>query len=509
MAGSRVTAGIVATGSELLAGRVRDANGPWIAERLGGLGVDVVEIVLVGDRPEEMDAALRSSPRGRPHRHQRWPRPDRGRPHRRGRRRPDRPPPRARRAHGEGGRRHHRPLRRPAALGRRRARRGRTASRRWCPRGATADPARRGRRPGSRSRPGDGGPRPCSSCPARRARCSAMWDDALASAPVQALLERTEPFLETHLRLFGVPESEIAATLRAVGEHTDLAPLEIVTCLRDFALEVDLRRRPGDEAAAAAHDAVVAEIDARHGSAVFSRTGETIDELLFGAALGAHHRHRRVVHRRPARGAAHRARRGRPPTCRAGSSPTPTRPRRTCSACRRTSSTPTARSPCPRSQAMARRGARPVRRRRRPSAISGVAGPGGGTEAEAGRLRLLLRAHRRRHARSRATRCCPASAATSASARWCWRCTWSGASSPAVAARGVRPVEAPEEADDLPERASRSPRRSAHGGRGLVGLGDDEVEDDRDDRTMISSSQARVHRVLPAVRLVPCGVHRP
>ncbi len=53
------TAGIVATGSELLAGRVHDANGPWIAERLGELGVDVTQILLVGDRPDEMEAALR------------------------------------------------------------------------------------------------------------------------------------------------------------------------------------------------------------------------------------------------------------------------------------------------------------------------------------------------------------------------------------------------------------------------------------------------------------------
>jgi nicotinamide-nucleotide amidase len=113
-----------------------------------------------------------------------------------------------------------------------------------------------------------------------------MWADALTTAPLRALLERTAPFAETHLRLFGVPESDIAATLRTVGEHTDLGRVEITTCLRDFTLEVDLRRRPDDEAALAAHDAVVAEIDARHGRAVFSRTGETIDEIVFGLLAG-------------------------------------------------------------------------------------------------------------------------------------------------------------------------------------------------------------------------------
>src|ERR1700712_5971995 len=57
--GRAPTAGIVATGSELLAGRVHDANGPWIAEQLGELGIDVAHILLVGDRPADVESALR------------------------------------------------------------------------------------------------------------------------------------------------------------------------------------------------------------------------------------------------------------------------------------------------------------------------------------------------------------------------------------------------------------------------------------------------------------------
>ncbi|HWI70441.1 MAG TPA: molybdopterin-binding protein, partial [Baekduia sp.] len=34
-------AGIVVTGTEVLAGRVVDRNGPWLAERLREAGVDV------------------------------------------------------------------------------------------------------------------------------------------------------------------------------------------------------------------------------------------------------------------------------------------------------------------------------------------------------------------------------------------------------------------------------------------------------------------------------------
>jgi nicotinamide-nucleotide amidase len=285
--GSAPTAGIVATGSELLAGRVHDANGPWLAERLGELGIDVTHILLVGDRQDEMETALRflagagvdlvvtsgglgptaddltaavvAEVTGRPlelDEHME-------------------------KVVGEIISRFADRLRWDAdALA--------EANRKQAmvPRGATAiRPV--GTAPGLAVPSGSDGFSPTVLVlpgPPREVR--GMWDDALATPPLQALLERTAPFDETHLRLFGVPESEIAATLRAVGEHTDLAPLEITTCLRDFTLEVDLRRRPGDAGARAAHDAVVAEIEARHGRAIFSRTGETIDEILFDLLAG-------------------------------------------------------------------------------------------------------------------------------------------------------------------------------------------------------------------------------
>lgn len=284
--GGAPTAGIVATGSELLAGRVHDANGPWIAERLGELGIDVTHILLVGDRSDEMETALRflagagldlvvtsgglgptaddltaavvADVTGRPlelDEHME-------------------------KVVGDIIARFADRLRWDAdALA--------EANRKQAmvPRGATAIPPV-GTAPGLAVPPGERWAPTVLVLPGPPREVRGMWDDALATAPLQALLERTAPFDETHLRLFGVPESEIAATLRAVGEHTDLAPLEITTCLRDFTLEVDLRRRPGDEAARAAHDAVVAEIDARHGRAVFSRTGETIDEILFGLLEG-------------------------------------------------------------------------------------------------------------------------------------------------------------------------------------------------------------------------------
>src|SRR5438045_1376964 len=55
----RVRAGIVVTGTEVLSGKVRDANGPWLADRLFELGIDLAHVTICGDRPEDMEAQLR------------------------------------------------------------------------------------------------------------------------------------------------------------------------------------------------------------------------------------------------------------------------------------------------------------------------------------------------------------------------------------------------------------------------------------------------------------------
>src|SRR3954451_3647197 len=59
MSGGPVRAGIVVTGTEVLTGRIADRNGPWISERLAELGVDVAHILVVGDRSDDLEAALR------------------------------------------------------------------------------------------------------------------------------------------------------------------------------------------------------------------------------------------------------------------------------------------------------------------------------------------------------------------------------------------------------------------------------------------------------------------
>jgi len=52
-------AGIVVTGTEVLTGRVRDRNGPWLSDRLFELGVELAHITICGDRLQDIEAQLR------------------------------------------------------------------------------------------------------------------------------------------------------------------------------------------------------------------------------------------------------------------------------------------------------------------------------------------------------------------------------------------------------------------------------------------------------------------
>ena len=58
-AGPPPRAGILVTGTEVLTGIISDRNGPWLSERLREIGVDAAMIQIVGDRSEDLLAALR------------------------------------------------------------------------------------------------------------------------------------------------------------------------------------------------------------------------------------------------------------------------------------------------------------------------------------------------------------------------------------------------------------------------------------------------------------------
>jgi nicotinamide-nucleotide amidase len=280
-----VRAGIVVTGTELLAGRVSDRDGPWLAERLGELGVEVGQILTVGDRPADLEEALRflaaqgadlivtSGGLG--------PTAD------------DLTAEVVARFAGrelmldremEG--------KIEAIVGRfartmrfgPEARRAANRKQAMVPEGAAViDPA--GTAPGLVV-PVDGGP-VVIVLPGPPRELQAMWPVAIAAAPAREVLARAEPFVERHLRLFGLPESEIAQSLREIGGEIDLAALEITTCLRRSELAVDIRHRPGAEDAA---ERLVEGILARHRPHVFSVDGGSLDEqvadLLRGHRIG-------------------------------------------------------------------------------------------------------------------------------------------------------------------------------------------------------------------------------
>jgi nicotinamide-nucleotide amidase len=105
-----------------------------------------------------------------------------------------------------------------------------------------------------------------------------MWADAVASEAFQRAIAGATVYRREMVRLFGIPEAEIANTLRAAAAAgLDLGPLEITTCLRRAEIEVSTRFEPGAESD---YEALIDFIAERHGKHLFSRDGATIDEQV-------------------------------------------------------------------------------------------------------------------------------------------------------------------------------------------------------------------------------------
>jgi nicotinamide-nucleotide amidase len=275
-----VRAGILVTGTEVLTGRITDRNGPWVSERLEEMGVDVAHIMTVGDRPEDLAAALRFLA--------------------------DEGMELIVTTGGLGptaddltaeivGRFTGREMvldpgmeEKIAAILRTFARRFgfdpeaiREANRKQAmvPEGATTiDPA--GTAPGLVV-PGDGTVVIVLPGPPRELH--AMWSQAVETDDVRAVLERADSYETATMRLFGVPESELAKTLREIEADIDLSSLEITTCLRQAELVVDIRHSPED---AALSGKVMEGIAERHGRHVFSTDGESVDDQVAGLLAG-------------------------------------------------------------------------------------------------------------------------------------------------------------------------------------------------------------------------------
>lgn len=111
-----------------------------------------------------------------------------------------------------------------------------------------------------------------------------MWETATETEPLRALLARTGTLEQRTLRLYGVPESEIALTLVALEDGgVPLDRLEITTCLRRGEIEIATVFAPQAEGD---YDELVAGIRARHGDTLFSDDGSSIDEQVAGLLAG-------------------------------------------------------------------------------------------------------------------------------------------------------------------------------------------------------------------------------
>jgi nicotinamide-nucleotide amidase len=111
-----------------------------------------------------------------------------------------------------------------------------------------------------------------------------MWEDARTTATFQAAIAGAVSYRREIVRLFGIPESEIANTLRAAEEAgLALEELEITTCLRRGEIEVATRYEPD---AQGAYDALIDFIRQRHGDTLFADDGSTVDEQVAALLAG-------------------------------------------------------------------------------------------------------------------------------------------------------------------------------------------------------------------------------
>jgi nicotinamide-nucleotide amidase len=101
-----------------------------------------------------------------------------------------------------------------------------------------------------------------------------MWPAAVAAEPVRAALVGATELRQQTLRLWGTPESELAASLRRVDEQ--LTGLEVTTCLRDGELEIVTRYGPDAEPA---YTDLVEALRTDFADTLFS-TGPTVDGLV-------------------------------------------------------------------------------------------------------------------------------------------------------------------------------------------------------------------------------------
>jgi nicotinamide-nucleotide amidase len=274
-------AGIVVTGTEVLTGRIADRNGPWIADRLLELGVELAHITICGDRASDIEAQLRFLA-------------------------------------GEGvdlivtsgglgptaddmtvatvARFCGRDLvldaelenKIAAILKKLMARIGghdfeavRAANRKQAmvPAGALViDPV--GTAPGVVVP----GTPTVIVLPGPPRELQPMWRTAVQTPAVQEAIAARTIYRQDTVRMFGLPESGLAETLRDAEQRlAGFSDLEITTCLRRGELEIVTRYEPD---AAGVYSKLVELLRDRHGQHIFSEDGSQIDDLVVRLLAG-------------------------------------------------------------------------------------------------------------------------------------------------------------------------------------------------------------------------------
>ena len=273
-------AAIVVTGTEVLDGRVSDRNGPWLAGRLRELGVELAHVTIVGDRPQDMLRALAwcaslgvslivtSGGLG-----------------------PTADDLTATVVGGFCGRE----MVLDAALEERIAAILRASRVRWAhlsdeaireanrkqaviPAGATVlDPV--GTAPGLVVAAADGRQGPTVVVlPGPPRELQPLWEQATQTEAFAQAVRGASVYEQRTLRLYGLPESEIATTLReAQRAGVALDQIEVTTCVRSGELEIVTRYEPHSAPVAAALEAVIRE---RHADVLYSDDGTGVDEQV-------------------------------------------------------------------------------------------------------------------------------------------------------------------------------------------------------------------------------------
>ncbi|WOC11366.1 competence/damage-inducible protein A [Gordonia sp. MP11Mi] len=278
-------AGIVVTGTEVLSGWIADKNGPWVAQRLLELGVDVAHLTVCGDRPDDLraqldflatqgvdlivttgglgptaddltvatvaefasrpvarDAAMAQTIEGVIRSWRRYPEADTL------------------------------PSSTVAAI----------EKQALVPEGAEAIPPT-GTAPGVAVPASDGRPA-VLVLPGPPRELQSMWPTALATTAVsEALRNRVPAILET-IRAYGLSEPDLAVSLAdAEKSVAGFDSLEVTTCMRGGELEISTQFAASD---APAYDALASFLLDRHSDRIYSTDGRAVDDLLIERLAG-------------------------------------------------------------------------------------------------------------------------------------------------------------------------------------------------------------------------------